>query len=167
MYDKGVVLGTPDYKFNGNAALKRADAIILLNRLFGIKDNLTTAFQDVKQDSYFAGAVGAASELGLVNGTDANTFNPKGHVRNLDYLVMSYRYLTLQKFIAEGDRNDSAAGKQNLGDVPGYAREAVRYFLGQGLIAQADVLRLSDAVTREEAVVLLAKLDRIYLNAES
>lgn len=155
LYDLGVVKEIPGNKCNGEKLLIRADAVLLLNRMFGMKDKSAAEFADVAPDSYYAHAIAAANEIGLVNGTGANMFNPHGKVSQLDDMVMFYRYLIHKELTAVEGNLRSADGEQlAMHHVPAYARDAAAYFLKKGFIG---------SMTRFNAIVLLQKLYNAYL----
>jgi len=162
MYDKGVIKGTPDQKFNGTQQLTRGDAVVMLNRLLGIEGKQAIPFKDVKEGSYYAEAIASASQLGLVRGVSSNEFQPRGNVKKQDFLVMFYRYLDHKKLIGTAQAQSQVTDK-DLKDVPAYAKEAVRYFLNNGfLTGSVESLELSGTVTRFDAVILIDKLNQTY-----
>ncbi|MFB5759241.1 endonuclease/exonuclease/phosphatase family protein [Paenibacillus medicaginis] len=161
MFDKGVIKGIDGSKFNGNGKLNRADSVIMLNRLFNIAGQSGTSFADVKPNSYYANDIAAANQLGLVNGTSSGRFNPAGKIRKLDYLVMFYRYLNHQGRISN-PQEMSSLNAAALNNVPGYAQQAIHYFLNVGFL-KPDSSNLYNELTRTDAVVLLAQLNEQFL----
>ena len=58
---------------------------------FKVKKNTYTGFTDVPEDAWCAAAVKSCYEAGLMQGTSAATFNPKGNLSTAAALVMACR----------------------------------------------------------------------------
>ncbi len=146
--------------------MTRGEAVVLLNRLFGIQGRKNELFNDVKQESDYAEAIGAASQLGLIRGTGLRQFSPQGRVRTLDYLVMLHRYLIgLNLLEPEPERlRRGATDELQLNRVPFYTREAVLFFQYGGYLSEGSVPGgLFRPIPRAEAILLLDKLRQAFL----
>lgn len=153
-----------DEKMETSVELTRGEAVVLLNRLFGIQGKKNELFNDVEQGSDCAEAIGAASQLGLVRGTGIRQFSPRGRVRTLDYLVMLHRYLIGLNLLAPERHRGGTAGELELHRVPFYAREAVLYFQDGGYLAEGSVPGcLFRPIPRVDAIALLDKLRPAFL----
>jgi len=76
VYEKGLMTGMTEDKFEPNTSLTRAMFITILGRLAGAEKTVTNKFSDVKKKAWYAGYVGWAVDSGIVNGYEDGTFKP-------------------------------------------------------------------------------------------
>jgi hypothetical protein len=73
---EGIVSGRDDGSFGPSDPVTRAQLAALLARTLDLQESPYTPFLDVTALDWFAGAVGALYQAGIVSGTDALTFSP-------------------------------------------------------------------------------------------
>nr|WP_274528679.1 phosphodiester glycosidase family protein [Paenibacillus piscarius] len=110
-------------RFEPKRAVTRAEFTAMLVRALGITEQGGTAFADVQADKWYAGAVSAAKQAGLVNGLAAGNFGPDQAVTRQEMaamLVRAYAY-------AAGTPSNAAAtaGFPDTQDAPEWAKTAI------------------------------------------
>lgn len=105
---KLVVKGMTDTGFAPDNRITRAEFAAILVRSLGLSESIESKFADVSSKDWYAGAVGAASKAGLVDGYEDGTFKPEASITREQMAVMVARAMT-------------AAGKQAAADVKGLA----------------------------------------------
>ena len=73
---KGIVEGRQDGSFGPNESVTRAQMAVFLARALGLPESPGQPFFDVNEPDWFAGAVGALYQRGLIQGTSAIVFSP-------------------------------------------------------------------------------------------
>jgi len=68
MASREILFGRGSGAFDGDAGITRAEFAAMLVRALGLPANGTSKFSDVASTGWFGGAVGTASEYGLVLG---------------------------------------------------------------------------------------------------
>jgi peptidoglycan hydrolase-like protein with peptidoglycan-binding domain len=72
----GIVSGRADGSFGPSEPVTRAQLAALLARTLHLQDSADVPFADVTTQDWFAGAVGALYQTGIVSGTASDTFSP-------------------------------------------------------------------------------------------
>ncbi|EFU43225.1 pullulanase, extracellular [Paenibacillus vortex V453] len=93
---KQVVQGTSDTKFSPNQQLTRAQFAAMLASALNLEDAQGTIFNDVSSDAWYASAVAAAHQHGLVKGRSQDTFAPNAAVTREELAVMLFRAYQLK-----------------------------------------------------------------------
>ncbi|MFD2671330.1 glycoside hydrolase family 66 protein [Marinicrinis sediminis] len=91
---RGIVNGDTAGRFLPEQATTRAQFAVLLAGLLNLdtgKAGTVTAFDDVATDSWYAGAVQAASEAGLVYGRGEGQFDPQGLLTREEMVALMVR----------------------------------------------------------------------------
>lgn len=160
--------GYPDGAFRPDGDLSRAEAAQMFYNLAGVRTPealLQQRFMDVCPDDWYAPAVNALAELGVVAGVDATHFAPQRSITRAEFAAMAARFA---KAAAEGkcDFPDVAADTWYAGYV---AAGAARGWLGGYLDG---TFRPESSITRAEVVAILNRMcdrqaDSDYLTAHS
>ena len=79
-YDLGYIKGTSGTKFSPDAPIKRADLVLILQRIYAFKSTQSHTFEDVATDAYYFEAIEAAYDTGLLTGYDDNTIRPENPI---------------------------------------------------------------------------------------
>ena len=91
--EKGITTGTSAMTFSPNASCTRAQMVTFLWRAAGAPETeVSTAFTDVKADTYYAQAVAWALDNGITNGKGKGLFDPDGTVTRAESITMLFRY---------------------------------------------------------------------------
>ena len=92
--ERGLYNGVSEGRFGVNDAMTRAMLVTVLHRLGGTPDaKAESKFADVKADTWYTDAVSWASAEGIVNGVDADIFNPDGKITREQVATILYRYV--------------------------------------------------------------------------
>lgn len=144
--------------FAPNDTMTRAMVVTVLYRLEGEPHVYGGArFTDAVRGSWYADAVAWASENGIVKGTSDTTFSPKQDVTREQLAAILYRYSEYCGYRTSGGM--SIAGFSDAGEVSAYARDAVKWAYGIGLIEgrTATTLAPKGTATRAEVATILMR----------
>ncbi len=101
---KGIMKGFPDGNFYENLYVKRADAIVMIDRAFKLNaliDSLNIdyeeLFDDVDVDEYYFHSIYIAKALGITKGIGNNKFNPKHSVTIEEVILLIERAMEKNK----------------------------------------------------------------------
>ena len=144
--------------FAPNDTMTRAMVVTVLYRLEGKPHVYGGArFTDAVRGSWYADAVAWASENGIVKGTSDTTFSPKQDVTREQLAAILYRYSEYCGYRTSGGM--SIAGFSDAGEVSAYARDAVKWAYGIGLIEgrTATTLAPKGTATRAEVATILMR----------
>lgn len=159
-----IVQGTGNETFEPNRSVTRAEWTAMLVRALDLSDkpDKAAAFSDVQVSQWFAGAIGAAAEAGLVQGFEDGTFQPNALVTKQQMAV------TLAKAIALVKREqNSAVNSQQLeavfkdaADIAGWAKDAVVQVYDAGIVHgdSQGLFQPAKPSTRAEAATVLYNL---------
>ncbi|WP_053372808.1 S-layer homology domain-containing protein [Paenibacillus sp. FJAT-27812] len=103
MAAKHIVQGVSANQFAPQADVTRAEFAALLVRALGLKATGPASFADVRGSAWYAEAVAAASEAGIVQGKDAATFAPNAKITREEMsalLVRAYEHKAGSKLAA-------------------------------------------------------------------
>jgi Beta-xylosidase len=152
-YDNGLVNGFGDGTFRPNAAISRADLVVLLNNVFNLQHTGDASFSDVSATAYYGAAVNKAVAAGIVEGYADGTFRPTKLVTREEAAVMLFRAFQLS----------AAAGETSIADLNelhSWSKDAVLSMLDAGYIKGYTNGTFGGArsITRAEAVTLLDRI---------
>ncbi|WP_141503951.1 S-layer homology domain-containing protein [Paenibacillus luteus] len=100
---KHVIQGVSETSFAPQADVTRAEFAAMLTRALGLKASGTASFTDVNSGAWYAEAVAAASQAGIVQGTSSTTFSPNAKITREEMsalLVRAYELKTGKKLAA-------------------------------------------------------------------
>ena len=110
---KGIMKGFPDGKFYENLNVKRADAIIMIDRAFKlsalvdlINREYKDIFDDVDESEYYFDAVYIAKLIGITKGRGNNNFHPKQSVTIEEVILLIERAMEKSKYFEFDDDID-------------------------------------------------------------
>ncbi|MFC3799503.1 InlB B-repeat-containing protein [Cohnella sp. GCM10012308] len=155
---KQIVNGTTDTEFSPNRSVSRAEFAALLTRSLGLQSTGTNPFKDVKGDAWYAEAVTAVYEAGIVTGRDPQTFEPAKTITRQEAAVMLMRAYAFRS----GNRGVPAAGAafSDQANISAWARDAVSQASALGLLKGkgANVFMPQTSLTRAEAAQIVYTL---------
>lgn len=128
---KQVVNGMNDTLFSPSQQLTRAQFAAMLVRALGLEGTQGTTFTDVDSNAWYASAVAAAYQHGLVNGRGKDTFAPNAAITREELAVMLYR-----AYQSTGEASSSAKAP-DLKDqqfISSWAVQEVKEALSLGLM---------------------------------
>ena len=133
MYGNGLVNGISTKNpnvFGPGQNMTRAMLVTILYRAAGEPSvaGITNKFTDNKQGQYYYNAVLWASNMGIVNGATATTFDPDGKITREQIAAILYRYM------GSPTATGSLTGFTDRANVSTYATTAMQWAIGKGYI---------------------------------
>ncbi|MBO9599619.1 MAG: S-layer homology domain-containing protein, partial [Cohnella sp.] len=159
MASRGIINGTSEQTYDPNASIKRADFLALLVRALELKgsDKSVTMFSDVASSAYYYDAVKIAMQLGIVQGTGSNLFDPNSSISRQDMMVIAARAAKAAgKALPAGGTLSSFSDE---GSVAAYAKDSVTTLVQAGIVeGSGGKLAPNGTLTRAEAAVILQRI---------
>ena len=110
---KGIMKGFPDGKFYEDLNVKRADAIIMIDRAFKLSAlvdllnrDYKDIFDDVDENEYYFNAIYIAKLIGITKGRGNNKFFPKQSVTIEEVILLIERAMDKNKYFEFDDDID-------------------------------------------------------------
>lgn len=163
LYEYGIVKGITADTYGPERNISRADFVLLLMRTFNFSGDASTNFSDVSASAYYAKEVAIARNVGLVNGSGNNQFNPTAAISRQDMMVMLNRALQIAG-LAALDANDYVISNyDDTANIAPYATQAVANMVSANLVAGTDnMLKPMANTTRAEIAVILHRMLQKY-----
>lgn len=158
---KLIVTGSSDELFHPSEQITRAEFATLLVRALGLEEKTTGAFSDVSSGNWYAGAVGAAYEAGIVQGYTAGTFKPGSSITRQELAVLMNKTLQfVGKDGAEGSGTELLARFGDADSIAAWAQTAVAQAAAAGITEGRSTGDYEPGAfsTRAEAVVMIKRL---------
>lgn len=149
--EKGYMAGVSSTSFAPEANLTRGMIVQMLYAMSGKPDTELSSFKDVGANRYYAKAIGWASANGIVSGFEDETFRPEDDVtrEQLATILKAYADYIEAAEVTAGDLSAFPDGD----DVHEYAKEAVAWAVGAGLISGRADGSISPTATATRAEV--------------
>lgn len=142
--------------FGPGAKMTRAMLVTVLYRAAGEPSvtGITNKFTDNKQGQYYYNAVLWASNMGIVNGATATTFDPDGNITREQIAAILYRYA------GSPSVTGSLSGYSDQAQVSSFAVTAMQWAVGSGIITGVTsggktTLSAKGNATRAQVAVML------------
>lgn len=165
---KTVIQGTSDTEFSPDASITRAEFTAMLVRALGIAGqsgpNANLHFKDVSSGVWYADAVSAAVEHGLIEGYDGGEFRPNEPITREQMSVLLVRSLKLAGVeVAPRNPDSMLTGFKDRGHIGAWAEEAVATAVDSGLMKGrgGDLFAPGSSSTRAEGATVLARMLRM------
>lgn len=170
--DRGYIAGTSATTVTPDGECTRAMIVSILYRVQGepAKVNgyelkkLAPPFDDVERGRWYTDAIWWAKLTGVVSGMSPSTFAPDDPITRAQLAVILYNYT--QQF-APGSLTEtgSLTGFPDAGSVPSWARTAMAWAVGNGLISGVgengvSYLRPEGCATRAQVATILMNYDK-------
>ena len=166
---RGYIAGTSASTVAPNGVCTRAQLVSILYRIQGEPTTvagyelakLRAPFDDVPRGQWYTNAILWAKLTGIVNGTSATTFDPSGQITREQLAAILYRYTAKYAPDATGNAA-SLADYPDAGSVSAYARDAMAWAVGNGLIKglphdKTDYLEPGGSTTRAQVATILMR----------
>jgi hypothetical protein len=160
VYDKSLFGGT-GLGFEPDRAMTRAMLVTVLFRLDNGKNPATeVSFTDVEDDSWYAESIAWAAGVGVVKGITDETFAPDENITREQLAVILYRYALFNGIDMDDVKEIFFA---DAGDVSDYAREAISYVVGAGIVTGKENNKLcpGDIASRAEVAAMLMRFAEV------
>ena len=168
----GYIAGTSATTVTPDGECTRAMIVSILYRVQGepAKVNgyelkkLAPPFDDVERGRWYTDAIWWAKLTGVVSGMSPSTFAPDDPITRAQLAVILYNYT--QQFAPESlTETGSLAGFPDAGSVPSWARTAMAWAVGNGLISGVgengvSYLRPEGCATRAQVATILMNYDK-------
>ncbi|MFE5319481.1 Ig-like domain-containing protein [Paenibacillus sp. NPDC056579] len=111
LYEAGIVSGYGEGRFAPEQSMTRAELAKIIVLSLGLKEEPQGAdrFQDIAQDSWYRGFVGALVISGITEGTSENAFSPAEKVTREQLVVFFLRAMGLQSVLDKASSSSKAA----------------------------------------------------------
>lgn len=170
--DRGYINGLSATTVDPSGTCTRAQLVCILYRIQGEPkvvegyelDKLRAPFDDVPRGQWYTNAIWWAKFTGIVNGTSATTFDPNGQITREQLAAILYRYTAKYAPDATGNAA-SLAAYPDAGSVSAYARDAMAWAVGNGLITgipygKTDYLEPGGSATRAQVATILMRYEQ-------
>lgn len=165
----GYINGLSATTVDPSGTCTRAQLVCILYRIQGEPKvvegyelaKLRAPFDDVPRGQWYTNAILWAKLTGIVNGTSATTFDPSGQITREQLAAILYRYTAKYAPDATGNAA-SLAAYPDAGSVSAYARDAMAWAVGNGLIkglphGKTDYLEPGGSTTRAQVATILMR----------
>ena len=157
----GLMNGVGNEQFAPEGSMTRAMLVTVLWRFEGEPMEGTNRFRDVPNGQWYTNAVAWAASNGVVNGVGDGKFAPEGKITREQMATILYRYAE-KKGIDTSKRGD-LGGFPDANQVSGYAKDAVQWAVGEGIINGSDgkLLPQGSATRAQVATILMRYIENI------
>ena len=170
--DHGYIAGTSATTVTPDGECTRAMIVSILYRVQGepakVNDyelkKLAAPFDDVERGCWYTDAIWWAKLTGVVSGMSPSTFAPDDPITRAQLAVILYNYT--KQFAPESlTETGSLTGFPDAGSVPSWARTAMAWAVGNGLISGVgengvSYLRPEGCATRAQVATILMNYDK-------
>lgn len=159
--------GMEDDVFAPDVKMTRAMLACVLYRVEGEPEvtDAKTPFTDLKAD-WYQNAIAWAYAEGVVNGMSKHTFAPDTIVTREQIVTMLYRYmeLTTEADEAEPEALPELDGFADVAKVSGWAQDAMRWAVGNGIIngVSPEMLSPAGSADRQQVAVMLMRYQTAF-----
>ncbi|WP_224753793.1 S-layer homology domain-containing protein [Paenibacillus terricola] len=130
----GLFNGTTSTTFSPGASMTRAMFVQVLANLENVNssDYTSSRFSDVTDGQWYTAAVEWAAESGIVNGINADRFDPNSTISREQMLVILYNYMKYKGYEIPESQSKSFADESKISS---WALEAVKALQGIGIVS--------------------------------
>ena len=159
----GLFGGTSANTFEPETAMTRAMLVTVLWRYEGQPKGYQNTFSDVnaKNGGWYIDAVAWAAANGVVNGVGNGKFDPEGKITREQMAAILFRYA--QKKGIDTSKRGDLSSFPDANKISGYAKEAVLWTVGEGIINGSDgkLLPQGNATRAQVATILMRYIENI------
>lgn len=158
---KLILNGMTETTFEPYGTVTRAQFAAMIVRALGLDETGTSEFSDVASGAWYAGAVGAAYESGLVQGYEDGTFRPDRHITRQELAVLIDNAL---RFAGDGQSGEGGAEAlsrfADRSSIASWAQDAVAAAAAAGIVEGRGDGTFGPAAdaNRAEAAAMLQRL---------
>jgi len=161
--NKLIVNGTGAGKFEPKRDVTRAEFAAMIVRALGLQASEAANFSDVASSAWYADAVAAAAEYGIVKGDGTGKFRPTDKISRQEMAAMVIRAQELAGVEIDLSNAEVAAvlaGFKDAGQIGSWARAELAAAIESGVVAgtTANTVSPNATATRAEAAVMIIRL---------
>ena len=160
------------FDFCGGRDITRAEIATIMHRYAeyddtywpsNYKSSTCPAFSDVPDGKWMTPAVQWAADNGIVNGVGGDSFAPNRTITREEFAAIMYRYTKFKN--VECDTTADLSAYPDGGEVSSWAKEAMAWAVGEGLISgkPGGLLAPQDTITRAEVAVIVYRYNNNVL----
>jgi len=161
--NKLIVNGTGAGKFEPKRDVTRAEFAAMIVRALGLQASEAANFSDVASSAWYADAVAAAAEYGIVKGDGTGKFRPTDKISRQEMAAMVIRAQELagvEVVLSNSEVAAVLAGFKDAGQIGSWARAELAAAIESGVVAgtTAHTVSPNATATRAEAAVMIIRL---------
>ena len=161
--NKLIVNGTGADKFEPKRDVTRAEFAALIVRALGLQASEAADFSDVPASAWYADAVAAAAEYGIVKGDGTGKFRPTDKITRQELAAMVVRAQALAGIEIDLSSAEVAAllaGFKDAGQIGSWARAELAAAIESGIVngTSANTVSPTATATRAEAAAMIIRL---------
>ena len=151
--DQGYVQGYGENSFRPDEYMTRAELVVSLNRVLGLRGEADINFTDVPKDAWYYKDLAIAVYNGYIHGYGDNTFRGDNAVTRAEACVM---------LTQAGGLEVPEDGEPPVGDVPEWAADYIALLYGADIIQgyEDGSLQANHQVSRAEVLVLMERYQK-------
>ncbi|XEC95254.1 S-layer homology domain-containing protein [Paenibacillus tarimensis] len=158
---KLVVEGTSATTFEPRRNITRAEFAAMIVRSLGLEAAGTSNFSDVSSNKWYAGAVAAAAEAGIVKGYGNGTFKPEANITRKELAAMVVRAMEFagtETALTDAEANAALASFTDAGNL-GWAKAEVASAVDAGIVNGQSATRVAGeaSANRAEAAAMVLR----------
>ena len=158
-----IIQGTGDKKFEPKRSVTRAEFTAVITRALGLyKEPENNLFTDVSEGSWFAGALTAASEYGLISGYADGSFHPNADISREEAMVIlarAFSLMELEPSFTQAELDAGLASFEDRDELHSWSAASVRLTVLLGIVnGSNNRLHPSESMTREQLAAVVVKL---------
>ena len=149
------MVGDDKGMFRPNDSITRAEVAQMFYRLLRDRNvAITKTFGDVKENAWYATAVGVLASSGIINGTSETTFDPDASITREQIAAILHRYA------GKPETKGDLASFPDAATVSDYAKTAMAWTVEKGIIGGSDgkLDPRSNATRAQVAAILMRYL---------
>ena len=155
---KNIISGMGDGVFQPNGNMTRAQFCTITVKALGLNPT-NTMFSDVKSSDWFAGYVGTAAEMGIVNGVGGGRFDPNGTITRQEAAVMVARAAKVMGLQPAAENGAEILLLFSDGkNVAAWAQDAVAWCYESGILSDNGTIQPTKAILRCEVAQMIYNL---------
>ncbi|OPZ94493.1 MAG: Endo-1,4-beta-xylanase A precursor [Firmicutes bacterium ADurb.Bin419] len=156
---KGIINGTSETTFNPQAAITRADFMVLLVKALDLNATVDSNFDDIPADAYYYKQIGIAKKLGITTGVGNNLYKPKDQITRQDMMVLISRALLVSGKISSEGTADVIAKYTDKDQVASYAVTGVATLVKEGIVVGSNnIINPKGNASRAELAAIVYKV---------
>lgn len=161
--EHGLMAGVGNNRFGPEEPMTRAMLVTVLWRYAGRPEAGKNPFTDVPAGQWYTEAVTWAAENGVVSGVGNGRFSPNGNITREQMASILFRYAKLTGL--DTSKRGELAGFPDEGQVSSWAREALSWAVGEGIISGTaeggrTILKPQGNATRAQVASILMRFIR-------